>query len=360
MAVMASPAEMLARVRTDIERQAVRARNGVKYFTGIGRPQVGQTPKDVVWKRDKVELWRYRSDRRRWRPPVLVVYSLICRSYVLDLSPDNTFVGQLLEAGHDVFLIDWGVPDERDADNRLETYVDYYLPQAVRALLAEAGSDGLTLLGYCLGGDLALLLAARHPELPVRNLVAVATPVDFTEMGMFSRVFSDGRLDAAALIDATGNVPPEIIRNGFRALKPTGDVSAYVTLWQNLRSDDQMAAYQAMDQWTKDHVPFPGAAFRQLVQIMRDNAIVSDTVLLSGKPAHMADIRCPFLSVLAERDHICPVASVEPAADLVGSADIEEIRLPAGHVGLMASRTASKWTIPRIADWIHRHSEELS
>ena len=98
MAVMASPAEMLARVRTDIERQAFRARNGVKYFTGIGRPQVGQTPKDVVWKRDKVELWRYRSDRRRWRPPVLVVYSLICRSYVLDLSPDNTFVGQLLEA----------------------------------------------------------------------------------------------------------------------------------------------------------------------------------------------------------------------------------------------------------------------
>ena len=73
MAVMASPVEVLARVRTDVERQAVRARNGVKYFAGIGRPQVGQTPKDVVWKRDKVELWRYRSDRRRWRPPVFIV-----------------------------------------------------------------------------------------------------------------------------------------------------------------------------------------------------------------------------------------------------------------------------------------------
>ncbi len=81
MAVMASPVEVLARVRADVERQAIRARNGVKYFAGIGRPQVGQTPKDVVWKRDKVELWRYRSDRRRWRPPVFVVYSLICRSY---------------------------------------------------------------------------------------------------------------------------------------------------------------------------------------------------------------------------------------------------------------------------------------
>ena len=360
MAVMANPVEMLARVRTDLERQAIRVRNGAKYVAGIGRPQVGQTSKDVIWRRDKVELWRYRSDRRRQRPPVFVIYSLICRSYVLDLSPDNTFVGQLLEAGLDVFLIDWGVADRRDADNSLETYVDYYLPQAVRALLGEAGSDDLSLLGYCLGGDLALLLAARHPELPIRNLITVAAPVDFAEMGMFSRLFSDGRLDAETLIDATGNVPAKSIRNAFRVLKPTGDVNSYAMLWQNLGSDEQMAAYQAMGQWTRDHVPFPGAAFRQLVQMMRDNAIVNDTVLLSGKPAHLTEIRCPFLSVLAERDHISPVMSVGPVLNLVGSADIEEIRVPAGHVGLMAGRTASRWTIPRLVDWINRHSEELS
>ena len=358
MAVMASPAKVLARVRSDAGRQAIRARNGVKYFAGIGRPQVGQTPKDVVWKRDKAELWRYRSERRRWRPPVFIIHSLISRSYVLDLSPGNTFVGRLLEAGLDVFLIDWGAPDDRDADNSLETYVDYYLPQAVGALLAEAGSDRLTLLGYCLGGDLALLLAARHPELPICNLITVAAPVDFAEMGMFSRLFSDGRLDADALIDATGNVPPESIHNAFRVIKPTGDVNSFVMLWQSLAADEQMAAYQAMGQWTRDHVPFPGTAFRQLVQMMRDNAIINDTVLLSGMPVHLTDIRCPFLSVLAERDHISPVASVGPVVDLVGSSDVEEIRLPAGHVGLMASRTASKWTIPRIVEWVKRHSEE--
>ena len=360
MAVMTSPAEMLAWVRSDVERQAVRTRNGVKYLAGIGRPQVGQTPKDVIWKRGKVELWRYRSDRRRWQPPVFIIYSLVCRSYVLDLSPDNTFVGRLLDAGLDVFLIDWGVPDEKDADNSFETYVDYYLPQAVRAMLDEDASDGLTLLGYCSGGDLALFLAARHPELPIRNLITVATPVNFSELGMFSRLFSDGRLDADALLDATGNVPPENMRNAFRVIKPTGDINSYVMLWQNLLSDEQMAAFQAMGQWTKDHVPFPGATFRQLVQMMRDNAIINDTVLLGGKPVHLKDIRCPFLSVLAERDHIAPAPAVAPVADLVGSADIEQIRLPAGHVGLLASRTASNWTIPRLVDWIQRHSEELS
>jgi polyhydroxyalkanoate synthase subunit PhaC len=360
MTVMSSPAEMLAWIRSDVERQAIRARNGVKYLAGIGRPQVGQTPKDVIWKRDKVELWRYRSDRRRWRPPVFIIYSLVCRSYVLDLSPNNTFVGRLLDAGLDVFLIDWGVPDEKDADNSFETYVDYYLPQAINAMLYETGSNSLTLLGYCSGGDLALLLAARHPELPIRNLITVATPVNFSEMGMFSRLFSDGRLDADALLDATGNVPPENMRNAFRVIKPTGDINSYVMLWQNLMSDQEMAAFQAMGQWTKDHVPFPGATFRQLVQMMRDNAIINDSVLLGGKQVHLKDIRCPFLSVLAERDHISPEPAVAPVVDLVGSADTEQIRLPAGHVGLLASRTASNWTIPRIVDWIQRHSEELS
>ena len=360
MDVLASPAEVLARVLADVQRQAVRTRNGVKYVTGIGRPQVGQTPKDVVWKRDKVELWRYRSDRRVWRPPVFIIYSLVSHSYILDLSPDNTFVGRLLNAGLDVFLIDWGVADETDAGNTFETYVDYYLPQAIEALLAEAGADGLTVLGYCSGGNLALFLTARHPELPIRNLITAGTPVNFSELGMFSRLFSDGRLDAESLLDATGNVPPESMLNAFRILKPTGDMSSYVMLWQNLWSDEQMAAYQAMGQWTKDHVPFPGGTFRQLTQIMRDNAIINDTVILGGTPVHLADIRCPFLSVLAERDHIAPEASVAPVVRLVGSEDVEEVRLPAGHVGLMASRTASKATIPRIVDWIYRHSEELS
>jgi poly[(R)-3-hydroxyalkanoate] polymerase subunit PhaC len=360
MAVLASPAEVLARIRADAERQAIRTRNGVKYVTGIGRPRVGQTPRDVIWKRDKAELWRYRSGQRRWQPPVLIIYSLVSRSYVLDLAPGNTFVGRLLDAGLDVFLIDWGVPDEKDAGNRLETYIDYYLPQAIRALLAESGAEALTTLGYCAGGDLGLLLVARHPGLPIQGLVTVGTPVDFSEMGMFSKLFSDGRLEAGTLLDATGNVPPGTMLNAFRILKPTGDIGSYVTLWQNLSSDEQMAAFQAMGQWTKDHVPFPGAAFRQFIQMMRDNALINDSMRLGGTPVHLADIRCPFLSVLAARDHIAPEAAVAPAVRLVGSRDVEEVRLPAGHVGLMASRTASKATIPAIVDWICRHSQELA
>src|SRR5919199_6977962 len=175
-----TPGDLLARVRRDVERNALRARNGVKLVAGLDRPQLGLTPKDVVWARDRCQLWRYRSDAVTRSPPLLMVFSLISRSYVLDLRPANSFVEHLLAAGFDVFLVDWGVADERDADNTLEDYVDDYLPAAVERVLDVADAEELNLLGYCFGGVLSLLYAAHHLDAPLRSLTTMATPVDFS------------------------------------------------------------------------------------------------------------------------------------------------------------------------------------
>ena len=105
-----------------------------------------------MWKRGKAELWRYRNGTVRYGPPVLIVHSLVSRSYILDLRPGNSLVEYLTAPGLDVFMLDWGVPDELDADNDLERYVDWYLPRAVAAVQRETGSDEVTLVGYCLGG----------------------------------------------------------------------------------------------------------------------------------------------------------------------------------------------------------------
>jgi polyhydroxyalkanoate synthase len=352
-----SPGELLGRIRGDVERSALRARNGLKYLGGVDRPQVGQTPKDVVFRRHKAELWHYRSDQVTHQPPVLIVMSLISRSYILDLAPGNSFVSRLRDEGLDVYMLDWGIPDEADADNTFETYIDDYLPKAVDAVLERSGTPNLTILGYCFGGLLSVLYAARHHDAPLRNLVVMATPTDFSKMGLQAEVFRAGNMDPDAVIDASGNVPPEAIRSSFRLLKPTGDAASYATLWQNLWSDEHMAAYQAMSQWTKDHIPFPGAIFRQNVDMMRDNAIMEGKLELGGEPVHLASITCPFLNVLADKDHIVPGDAASPLVGLVGSEEAEELRLPAGHVGLVAGRSASKQTIPVIVDWIKRHSD---
>lgn len=359
MASPSSPTDLVSRLRRDVERSVLRAKHGIKHVAGIHRAPVAQTPKDLVWQRDKVKLYRYRSDQRQYRPPVLLVMSLVSKPYIFDLRPGSSFVEVLLGRGLDVFMLDWGVPDEVEAENTLETYCDEYLPRAAEATCAAAGAEDLTVFGYCYGGVLSLLYVAGHPGKPVRNLAVMATPTDFSKMGPTAALVQEGRLDIDDMIDETGNVPAEAILNSFRILKPTGDLVGYANLWQNLWDDAYVEAYQTMTQWANDQIPFPGATMKQTIDMLnRENAILNDTVVMGGRHRSLKDITCPFLTVVAEKDHITPPEAVGPLLDLVGSEDKEEMRLPAGHVGLIVGRNASKRTMPAMADWIVRHSGE--
>ena len=83
--------DLLARVGKDVERSMLRARNGVAIRAGdVEAARVGATPKDIVWQRDRAELWRYRGGPVRYDPPILIVHSLVSRSYILDLRPGNS------------------------------------------------------------------------------------------------------------------------------------------------------------------------------------------------------------------------------------------------------------------------------
>ena len=119
MVATISPGELVERVRRDAERNVLRVRNGLKHLAGVGRPQLTQTPKETVWAAEKVELWHYPTDQRRYRTPLVFVHSLVSRSYVFDLVPGNSFVETMLEQGFDVYLVDWGVPDELESGNTL-------------------------------------------------------------------------------------------------------------------------------------------------------------------------------------------------------------------------------------------------
>jgi len=351
------PAELITRVQRDVERSVLRARNGVRYVTGSSRPRLGTTPKDVVWRRDKAQLWRYRrDDEPAVATPLVLVHSLVSRSYILDLRPGSSVVEYFRDAGFDVYLLDWGVPDELDADNALETYVDEYLPRAVDAVRRASGADEVTLAGYCLGGVLCLLYAAGRDEPGVRSLVTMATPIDFSHMGPLVALVREGRLHADDVIDETGNVPPDFLYNGFRTLEPTDQLVQYANLLQHLWNDQFMEAFQAIGQWGRDHIPFPGAAFRQVVDLFaRENALAAGEVPLGGRRIRLGAISCPVLNVMAEQDKFVPVASSEPLRDLVGRDRVDELRLQSGHVGFAAGRQATKVTLPRLADWVRRH-----
>jgi polyhydroxyalkanoate synthase len=355
-----SATSLLSSVQREVDRSLLRARNGIKHAAGVNRAKVGLSPKDTVWQRDKVQLWRYHNPKVTKGPPIVIVMSLISRSYILDLRPGNSFVEHLLKAGYDVFMVDWGVPDEADSHNTIETYVDDYLPLALSAACREAGADTVTLIGYCLGGVLAALYVAGHPEASVRNLVLVATPVDYSKLGVIAGLVRQGRIDPEKVLDDTGNVPADAIRNVFRIRKPTADWVQYANLWENLWNDQFLEGYQAMNQWNNDHVPFAGAAMEQMVKLLiRENRLMKGTLRLGGRKVNLKSIDVPVLNVVAEKDDIVPLASAEPLADLVGSKDAGNLKLAAGHVGLLAGRKAARETLPSIVEWLDAHSDRL-
>lgn len=351
-----SSTDVLSRIRRDVNRSILRSRNGLKLLSAVSQPALAQSPKDVVWSAGKVELWRYRSDDRSVRPPLLFVHSLVSKSYVFDLAPGNSFVEAMLGHGFDVFLIDWGTPDEMESGNTLETYCDELLPELVDAVCDLADSDAVTMFGYCFGGLLAAIYAAGHPDGPVSSLAVMATPVDFDAMGPFSVLA--GHIDPDSIVDETGNVPANVMRHSFRLVQPTSDITSYVNLWQHLWNDDFVAAHQTMTQWANDHIPFPGACMAQVTDLFaRRNLFRSGRLPLGGRTVDLADITVPFLNILGEKDNIVPPGSTEVLTSLVGSASAEELRLPAGHVGLIVGRSAHRRNIPAMAEWLLRQSE---
>ena len=322
--------------------------------TDTGHAAVGQTPKRVVWTRNQVRLVRYDARTPSQQPvPLLLVHSLVSRPYILDLIPGNSFVEYLLDQGFDVYLTDWGVPTAADTGLQLKDYVLDYLPAMVDAVLREAEATELSMLGYCMGGLLTLLYAATHPDGPVRNLLTLATPVDFDQLGL-QGIWARA-MDADRLVDHYGNVPAALIQRSFQLLKPASEVSPVrlLGLWQHVEDERYVAQYRAFDRWSNDHIDFPGEAFRQtLRELVQGNKLVRGGMELDGIPIDLSTIRQPFLAIAAEADHIVPLAAARPQMELVGSADTTFLPLPGGHVGLAAGRKAKASLWPRVAAWL--------
>jgi poly[(R)-3-hydroxyalkanoate] polymerase subunit PhaC len=321
--------------------------------------QVGATPKDVIWTHRKTTLYRYRSDRRRHTVPVLLVFALINRPDIFDLHPGNSFVEYLLGEGFDVFLIDWGYPEEEDAEVGLEEYVCDELHWGIREVLRESGQEELTLLGWCIGGTLCLMYAGWEPENAVRNMVLLTTPVDPSD-SLYATWVGRDSFDVDSVADGYKVVPGQAIDWANKLMKPvTNYWTTYRQLWGNvLAGKAKRQAYQPMARWIADNPPFPARAFRDWVRWMyKENRLVRGRVRLRGRSVDLRRVDQSLLVVTAGADHIAPPPGTKPLLGLVSSNDVTCIDRPGGHIGLMAGSKAREEIWPDIAQWLESRSQ---
>src|ERR1700757_664615 len=147
------------------------------------RAAIAQTPKQLIWTLNKAKLYRYIPvipTEKRHPVPLLLVFALMNRPYILDLRPGHSFVEYMVRQGYDLYLLDWGSAGPEDKNLKFDDYTLDYMPRAIRKLKAISGSQEFSLLGWCIGAILTSIYSALRPDDGLRNLILLTAPIDFS------------------------------------------------------------------------------------------------------------------------------------------------------------------------------------
>lgn len=337
--------------------------NRVKRVTDVlikeAEPEVAPTPKEVIWTKNKTTLYRYISDQPiKHKVPILMVYALINKPYVLDLTKGGSFIEYLVNRGFDVYLIDWGTPGPEDKNMKLDDYIIDYLPRAVRKVLRTSGSDEVSLFGYCMGGTMTSIFASLYPELPIRNIVFMSTPVDFEDTGPYGAMLDERYFDVDKVVDTLDLVPPEMIDFGNKLVQPMSNFyGPYVSLFDRAENEKFIKSWKLLQKWLNDGVPFPGEAYRQWIRdFYQQNKLIKGELVVRGRKVNLESIKANVLSISGAKDIIAQPHQAKALIDVISSEDKKYIELPVGHTSIAFGSKASSMTYPTVADWLEEHS----
>ncbi len=341
-------------VNDAIEFQS-RLTEGTKVLSNLGEIEVGTTPKDPVFETNGMVLYRYRplTKKRLKTKPILIVYALVNRPYIVDLHQKRSLVRGLLNEGQDVYLIDWGYPGPSDRHRDLSHYVVDAIGQCVKATLQQAKTSKVNLLGICQGGTMSLCYGALNPH-QIDNLITMVTPVDFhTPDNTLANWMRD--IDVDLLVDTLGNVPGIMLNSIFLSLKPFKlGVEKYLDFVNIVDEKDKVENFMRMEKWIFDSPDQAGAMFRTFIhEFFHANRLVTGGLTINNEMIDLKAITCPVLNLMAKHDHLVPPLASQALKYLVGSRDYTEKIYETGHIGIYVSGKAGGDIPTRISNWLN-------
>ncbi len=322
-----------------------------QFLTGVERyrhhPYIRNLEEpEPVWTDGNARLLRFGDSG----PPILLVASLINRSYILDLAPRRSFVRWLADQGFRCYLLDWQAPGPREREFTLDDYIMGPLEGALDAAVADAGGK-VSVLGYCMGGLLALALALRR-RADVESLVLLATPWDF---------HADGVEQADALATAMRffepqlqtlrELPTDALQYLFLSLDPFLGVRKFMTF---ARLDPKSAAarrFVSLEDWLNDGVPLAAPVARACAfEWYEENRPARGAWHVGGVPIRAEEWDGPVYVVVPAADRIVPPESALALARALPNATVRRPR--SGHIGMIAGRGVAKSIWTPLARWL--------
>lgn len=326
---------------------------GMETLRKVDDVQFGCTEKEEIYREDKLVLYRFKGENKPTaRIPLLIVYALVNRPYMVDLQEDRSMVRNLLARGEDVYIIDWGYPDASDRWLTLDDYINGYIDRCVEAICARHGLPAINVLGICQGGAFSVCYSALHPE-RVKNLITMVTPVDFHTPGNMLAHWARS-MDVDLMVDTLGNVPADLMNYCYLMLKPYRlNFQKYVGLVDILDDKTELENFLRMEKWIFDSPDLAGEAFRQFIKdFYQGNKLVEGGLEIGGHAVDTANVTMPVLNIFALQDHLVPPAASQPLGGIIGTDDYTELAFKGGHIGIYVSGRAQREVPTAIHDWL--------
>lgn len=309
----------------------------------------------VLWREGSTRVLDYRAAgsgaAQSGAPPVLMIPSLINRAYVLDLSERRSLARYLAERGLAPFLVDWGTPGALERGFGLDDYVLGRLMRALGAVRAATGGGRVTLLGYCMGGLLALPVARDRPD-AVAGLALLATPWDFhSDGGAQARFTARVLVPWLPFFTAMGGVPIDVLQMLFASLDPCLALKKFLAFSDFAPDSPEAEAFVALEDWLNDGVELaPKVAEECLVGWYGENRTGRGAWRVGGAPMRPEELDLPSLVLVPESDRIVPPGSARALAAALPRARVIEPR--AGHIGMIVGGRAVREAWTPLAEWL--------
>lgn len=331
---------------------------GFNTLNQIGEVEIATSPKTPVYTEDKLTLYRYdRETEATYKTPVLIVYALVNTYKMLDLQPDRSYIKNLLNAGLDVYLIDWGYPSKGDRYLSIDDYVNGYINHCVDFIRKKHRIEKINILSICQGGTLSVIYSSLYPN-KVKNLVTHVTPIDFkTNDGLLFRWSKD--MDFDKLVEANhGLIPGDFLNQGFDMLKPMMKAQKQQALSNSLEDKDKLMNFLRMERWISESPDQAGECFRQFMKdLYQQNKLVNGDLVVGGKKVNLKNLTSPLLNIYATEDHLVPPAATIPLNDHVGSKDKELYSFKGGHIGVFVGGKSQKELAPAVTEWLKKRDK---
>lgn len=289
---------------------------------------------------------------------VFVIPSLVNRFDILDIDSDFSFLRSLAEQGLRPFVLDWGEPQEEERGFDLAAYHNKRLIPAFDAVLQATGGRPCAVLGYCMGGVMALALAA-HRSADVRALALMATPWDFSGgvggvpgvQTAVGQMFLRQARAAESYLSKVGSVPAFVLQGLFTSFQPLQILQKFTRFAADDEDGTISRRFVLTEDWLNDGVPLTLPVARETLNDWYDaNLPMKGLWSLAGRRVDPAALDMPSYVLIAERDKIVPPEASEALIDQLARPVLHKV--PLGHIGLMASDAAPELVWRPLAKWL--------